>query len=130
MTWHPLCHADDIQPGQARGFDPLATGRPTMFVAHLDGALRAWHDWCPHWQTGPMAWRKDAYLSGDGQALMCHAHGARFDPLTGVCTLGPCLGERLRPIELRRDPQGRLEAHLDTEHPSNESSAPLTPQTP
>lgn len=120
MAWRSLGQADDIPPGQARGFDPRAEGRNTLFVANLGGQLRGWRDWCPHWQTGPMAWRKDAYISGDGEALMCHAHGARFDPVTGVCTLGPCLGERLQPIALRRKPDGQLEADLDGLPPNHE----------
>lgn len=61
-----------------------------------------------------MAWRKDAYLSGDRRSIMCHAHGARFDPLTGLCTEGPCLGERLQPVPLRQDALGHLEVELET----------------
>jgi nitrite reductase/ring-hydroxylating ferredoxin subunit len=65
-----------------------------------------------------MAWRRHAYWSGDRQALVCHAHGARFDPLSGACTLGPCLGQSLRPLALRLGAQGQIEVDL----------APLIPQ--
>ncbi len=109
MNWATLCPAETIAPGQSRGFDPLGSGRASLFVVNWQGQWRAWEDWCPHWQTGPMAWRKDAYWSGDGQALACHAHGARFDPLTGLCTLGPCLGQSLRSVPLRQDTQGWLQ---------------------
>ncbi len=109
MSWQTLCPSEAIAEGQARGFDPQGVGRSTVFVVRWQGQWRAWHDWCPHWGTGPMAWRKDAYFSGDGQALMCHAHGARFDPLSGQCTLGPCMGQALRPAPLRLDKTGAIE---------------------
>lgn len=112
MSWQTLCSSEAIAEGQARGFDPQGVGRSTVFVVRWQGQWRAWHDWCPHWGTGPMAWRKDAYFSGDGQALMCHAHGARFDPLSGQCTLGPCMGQALRPATLRLDKTGAIE--IDT----------------
>jgi nitrite reductase/ring-hydroxylating ferredoxin subunit len=61
-----------------------------------------------------MAWRRHAYFSGDGHSLMCHAHGARFDPLSGQCTLGPCQGQALRPVALRLDSAGAIEIDTDT----------------
>jgi nitrite reductase/ring-hydroxylating ferredoxin subunit len=47
-----------------------------------------------------MAWRKDAYLNAAGDRIVCAAHGAQFDIESGVCTLGPCLGQRLQPVAL------------------------------
>ncbi len=32
-----------------------------------------------------------------------------FDPLTGLCTLGPCLGQSLRSVPLRQGTQGWLQ---------------------
>lgn len=113
MTWLTLCRSAEIPPGHARGFDPRPGGDSAFFVLHRQGRWRAWRDWCPHWRTGPMAWRRDAYLSPDGSAIVCHAHGARFDPMTGVCTLGPCPGERLRPVALRIDAEDRVQVWLD-----------------
>ena len=121
MSWQPLCPSEAITEGRALGFDPQQVGHTTVLVLRWQGQVRAWQDWCPHWQTGPLAWRRDAYFSGDGQALMCHAHGARFDPLSGLCTLGPCLGQALRPVALRLDPAGTIEIDTDTLN---------TPQTP
>lgn len=114
MSWHTLCPSKAIANGQARGFDPQGLGRTTVFVVRWQGQWRAWHDWCPHWRTGPMAWRRDAYFSGDGQALMCHAHGARFDPLSGQCTLGPCQGQALRPVVLRLNESAEIEINTDS----------------
>jgi nitrite reductase/ring-hydroxylating ferredoxin subunit len=62
-----------------------------------------------------MAWRKDAYLDGTGQHIVCAAHGAQFDIATGLCTLGPCLGESLTPLPLLIHHNG--EVHLATDNP-------------
>ena len=64
--------------------------------------LRAYLDACPHYDGTPMAWRTDAYLSGDGAHLACHSHGARFEirPPASACS-GPCLGQRLQAVPIR-----------------------------
>jgi nitrite reductase/ring-hydroxylating ferredoxin subunit len=55
-----------------------------------------------------MAWRKDAYLNGDRSRIVCSAHGAQFDIETGVCTLGPCLGQSLTSVLLEVDDSGAI----------------------
>ncbi|TWO72912.1 Rieske 2Fe-2S domain-containing protein [Caenimonas sedimenti] len=107
-----LCHAQHIPAGGARGFDPAGSGRDTMFVVRSTGAWRAWRNSCPHWQGTPMAWRKDAYLTGDGRQIRCSAHGALFDLESGLCTLGPCVGESLTPVPLIQTADGHLEVDL------------------
>lgn len=94
-----LCHPDELPEGSSRGFDPTGTGRDTMFVVRR-GGLHAWRNVCPHWANTSMAWRKDAFLNADASRIVCAAHGAQFDIPTGVCTLGPCIGESLARIEL------------------------------
>ena len=77
---------------------------------------RAWRDACPHVAGAPLAWRKNAYLSADGRHLVCHAHGARFDPATGACLIGPALGQSLCAVPITIDEHG--EVHLaDALHP-------------
>jgi len=92
-----LCHADELAEGTSRGFDPTGTGRDTMFVVRRDG-LHAYRNFCPHWAETSMAWRKDAFLNAS--RIVCAAHGAQFDIATGVCLLGPCMGQSLTPVEL------------------------------
>jgi nitrite reductase/ring-hydroxylating ferredoxin subunit len=109
--------ADLPDPG-ARGFDPDGTGRDTLFVVRRGGELHAWRDACPHFGDTPMAWRKDAYLNGDATRIVCHAHGAQFDMASGVCLLGPCLGQRLIPvpIEVTGDGDIMLVRHETVRH--------------
>ena len=80
----PLCHLDELPDGGSRGFDPQATGRDTLFVVRRGPALHAYVNACPHHGT-PMAWRKDAYLDGTGEHIVCAAHGAVFAMADGRC---------------------------------------------
>jgi nitrite reductase/ring-hydroxylating ferredoxin subunit len=103
-----LCSLYEIDDGGSRGFDPKGEGRDTVFVVRQGERVHAWRDSCPHIDGAPMAWRKDAYLSGDRSRIVCSAHGARFDIETGVCTLGPCLGQSLTGVPLDIDGCGAI----------------------
>ena len=105
-----LCHLDELPDGRARGFDPRASGRDTLFVVRRGRTLRAYLNACPHHGT-PMAWRKDAYLNVAGDRIVCAAHGAQFEIDTGHCTLGPCLGDALTALSLTLQNDGAV--HLD-----------------
>ncbi|MBL0420182.1 Rieske (2Fe-2S) protein [Ramlibacter sp. AW1] len=107
-----LCHADEVPEGSSRGFDPAGSGRDALFVVRRASRVHAWLDACPHWRGAPMAWRKDAYLSGDRTAIVCAAHGARFDIASGLCTLGPCLGQSLTRVPLIENESGELLVQL------------------
>jgi nitrite reductase/ring-hydroxylating ferredoxin subunit len=93
-----VCRLDDLQVGQARGFDPWDAGRDTVFLVRRGGVLRAWRDRCPHDGVTPLPWRRHAYLNAARDRIVCAAHGALFDIDTGICTLGPCLGQSLTPM--------------------------------
>jgi nitrite reductase/ring-hydroxylating ferredoxin subunit len=95
-----LCRLDDLPDGGSRGFDPAGTGQDTVLVVRRGDAVHGWRDACPHHGGTPLAWRKDAYLNAARDRIVCAAHGAQFDIGTGICTLGPCLGQRLQPVEL------------------------------
>ena len=95
-----LARIDDLADPGARGFDPFGAGRDTLFVVRRGTQVCAYRDACPHFGDTPMAWRKDAYLNGDGTRIVCSAHGAQFDIASGECLLGPCLGQRLTPVDI------------------------------
>ena len=105
-----LCTASELAEGTSRGFDPAGTGRDTMFIVRRAG-LHAWRNVCPHWSNTSMAWRKDAFLNREGSRIVCAAHGAQFDIATGVCTLGPCIGEKLACVDIITSADGSL--HVD-----------------
>ena len=95
-----LCHLDDLPDGDSRGFDPLRTGQDTLLVVRQGRALYAWRNSCPHIEGTPMAWRKNAFLNAARDRIVCAAHGALFDILSGRCDLGPCLGQSLKPLRV------------------------------
>jgi nitrite reductase/ring-hydroxylating ferredoxin subunit len=116
-----LCHLDEISDGGSRGFDPHRCGHDTVLLVRRGRSLRAYADACPHHGT-PMAWRKDAYLNGDRDRIVCAAHGAQFDIDTGLCTLGPCLGESLTPVPVTLHPDGEI--HLASATSFQEETLP------
>ncbi|NIA52362.1 Rieske (2Fe-2S) protein [Massilia sp. TW-1] len=95
-----LCRLDELPDGDSRGFDPARTGQDTVLVVRQDERVFGWRDACPHHGGTPMAWRKDEYLNAARDRIVCAAHGAQFDVATGICTLGPCLGQRLHSVGL------------------------------
>ena len=97
-----LGRADDVHEGGARGYDPMGDGQDTLFAVRSQGVLRLWRDRCPHAGT-PMAWRRHAYMNAAGDGIVCAAHGALFEPDSGLCVRGPCLGDRLQPVAFAID---------------------------
>lgn len=100
-----LCSGDTIDEGGARGFDPTEVGADTIFVVRWEASLHGWRNSCPHLDV-PMHYRKDRFMSADGQRIVCYAHGAQFRPDDGLCVLGPCQGQSLQPVVLRVDDKG------------------------
>jgi nitrite reductase/ring-hydroxylating ferredoxin subunit len=103
-----LCFLDEVPDNGARGFfQQPDSGRFPVFVVRRGGIVRVYRDECPH-QGVQMAWRAHAYLNRDASRIVCWAHGAQFEIETGVCTLGPCLGQRLRAVAHRVGSDGGL----------------------
>lgn len=100
-----LCHEDDLEEGRARGLDPWGDGRDTVLALHWRGQVRVYRNLCPHLDVA-MQYRKDRFMSGDGQHIVCFAHGALFRPDNGFCVLGPCLGQSLQALENHIDVEG------------------------
>lgn len=97
-----LCRLDELLEGQARGFDPLESGKDSVFALRHDDQVRVYRNSCPHLAVR-LEYRKDRFLSADGRQIVCYAHGARFLPGTGLCVYGPCLGERLSALKWRAE---------------------------
>jgi nitrite reductase/ring-hydroxylating ferredoxin subunit len=93
-----LCRIDALVEGQAYGFDPLQQGRDSVFALCHQGTVRVYLNSCPHLHV-PLQYRKDRFLSADGERIICYAHGAQFLPDTGECIYGPCLGQALTALE-------------------------------
>ena len=90
-----LCHLQDIAEPGARGFE--LDGGLQCFVLRWKGEIRAYLNRCPH--TGvSLNWAEDQFFDLNNEYIQCSLHGALFEPLSGKCIWGPCVGECLSAI--------------------------------
>lgn len=76
------------------------------FVVRRGGAAFGYVDRCPHAGL-PLAQVLDGYLTADGGLIACSWHGALFEPESGACVGGPCVGARLTPWPVKVE-NGRI----------------------
>lgn len=95
-----LCLLDDIPLGGAKGVLPNHRGRDQVILIRQSDRIYGYVNNCPHYDKAPLGWKKDAFLDGDRQHIMCAAHGALFRIDTGECVIGPCLGQGLTPVRV------------------------------
>ncbi len=105
-----LCALAEIEDGSAKGFDLDGSGRDDFFVVRRNNDVVGWRNFCPHkgYEGSSMPWKKDRYLNGKRSKIICSAHGAMFDIETGVCSMGPCLGEALKSVDVQVGSDGYL----------------------
>jgi len=96
-----LCKLDDIPMGGSKGVLPNARGRDQVLLVRQGSRVYGYVNNCPHYDKAPLGWKKDEFLSGDREHIMCAAHGALFRVDDGQCVIGPCLGQGLTPVKLR-----------------------------
>jgi nitrite reductase/ring-hydroxylating ferredoxin subunit len=97
------CVAADLAPGHTRKFRLDADGRRVHgFVVNHDGTFHAFVNRCPHVGTPLDLWENE-FLTEDARRIVCATHGAVFDPADGRCLAGPCAGDALTPLPIRRD---------------------------
>ena len=102
-----LAHVDVSsldEHGAARRFDYVDEfGREAVGVLiNWRGELLAYRNRCPHWGT-ELDGGSGEFFDASGHVLMCQMHGARFEPDTGECRIGPCEGQSLEPLSVERD---------------------------
>jgi nitrite reductase/ring-hydroxylating ferredoxin subunit len=98
MELRVLCRIDDIPENGAKGFSGPDGSFTGLVAVRRDDGVFVYENACPHIGT-PLDWTPDRFLSRDGQHLICATHGALFEIGTGVCIAGPCLGDRLTPVD-------------------------------
>ena len=97
---HVICPLADIPDPGALGFSPPGARFPDeWFLVRSGDSLHAYHNVCPH-AGNFLNWKADAFLTQDKTLIMCSAHGALFDPTTGVCVAGPCPGRTLQRLPI------------------------------
>jgi len=68
-------------------------------LVNYQGDLFAYLNRCPHIGIS-LDWVDNQFFTVDGRYLMCANHGAVFEPPTGVCVWGPCVGAGLQKLEV------------------------------
>ena len=100
-----LCPLEAIEDGEAKGF-ALADGRE-IFVVRDGASVYGYLNSCPH-QGTPLDWTPDRFISADSGLILCATHGAQFEIADGMCVSGPCEGDRLCPVSVAVDGEGRV----------------------
>jgi nitrite reductase/ring-hydroxylating ferredoxin subunit len=97
------CPTAAVPVGTTAKFRLRCDGRALdAFVVHHGGGYAAYVNRCPHVGTPLDLWPNE-FLDAEGREFVCATHGATFEPASGLCTGGPCLGDRLTPLPARVD---------------------------
>lgn len=101
----------EIEHGKSKKFQ-LRRGQRALeaLLVNFEGNHFAYVNRCPH--TGiTLDWVNNQFFSSDNRYLMCATHGAVFEPPTGECIWGPCVGLALQsvPVEIE---EGQIYARL------------------
>ncbi|MDS0220293.1 Rieske 2Fe-2S domain-containing protein [Haloarcula sp. S1AR25-5A] len=94
-----IVELDSVPADSTLVFEARDGRRGVNCILHRSGdAVVAWRNSCPHQPEVPLDPGRGAIVRGD--QLVCHKHGAQFEPDDGVCTHGPCAGDALDGIEV------------------------------
>jgi nitrite reductase/ring-hydroxylating ferredoxin subunit len=94
-----IVELDAVPTDSTLVFEARDGRRGVNCILHRSGdAVVAWRNSCPHQPEVPLDPGRGAIVRGD--QLVCHKHGAQFEPDDGVCTHGPCAGDALDGIEV------------------------------
>jgi len=96
-----ICRLADLSELDARAFTAGSGEWPLRgFIVRKGEQVFAYVNRCPH-AGHPLNMQPKDFLTQDGALLMCRSHGAQFEIQSGECIAGPCVGKRLRAIDVR-----------------------------
>jgi nitrite reductase/ring-hydroxylating ferredoxin subunit len=82
-------------------FEVHRHGEPMQaFAVRFRGVVRAYINECQH-QATELDWNPGDFFDAERLYLVCATHGARYEPASGVCVDGPCVGARLGTVAVR-----------------------------
>lgn len=89
---------NEIPLGRSAKFHILWRGRLVEgFVVNFGGRYHAYVNYCIHAGT-PLDWWPNEFFNDDSRFLTCGTHGSLYEPDTGKCAGGPCVGGALFPL--------------------------------
>ena len=98
---YPVCHQEDIPENRAKGFSVKArSGEIAFFVVRKNARYFAYVNSCPHTNVN-LEWLPDQFLDNNNELIQCSTHGAKFNIEDGFCIFGPCLGQKLKSLEIQ-----------------------------
>ncbi len=90
----------DLSHGQSKKFTLRRGGRDfEAMLINCQGNFFAYINRCPHIGL-TLDWVDNQFFTVDSRYLMCANHGAVFEPSTGECVWGPCVGACLEDVPL------------------------------
>jgi nitrite reductase/ring-hydroxylating ferredoxin subunit len=91
----------ELAHGQSKKFR-LRRGQRSFeaLLVNYHGEFFAYMNRCPHVGIS-LDWVDNQFFTVDARYLMCANHGAVFEPPTGECIWGPCVGASLEPVPVR-----------------------------
>ncbi|MSP40302.1 MAG: Rieske (2Fe-2S) protein [Deltaproteobacteria bacterium] len=101
----------ELEHGTSKKFTMRRAGRDLEgLLVNYHGDHFAYINRCPH--TGiTLDWVNNQFFSSDNRYLMCATHGAVFEPPSGECVWGPCVGLSLQSMPIEID-DGQIYARL------------------
>ena len=97
----PLCGLNDL--GDRCAIE-LTIEQRQLFAVRQNNTIYAYWNICPH-RRSPLNWVPNKFLDIENQLIQCALHGALFEIDSGLCVSGPCIGDKLQPIQLRHEDQ-------------------------
>ena len=90
-----LVGAATLAEGQTQTFAFERKKYPVQgFLIRYHGELLAYLNMCQHWPI-PLDMGDEDFFYSDIDRIRCKTHGATYDPGTGLCDTGPCVGGQL-----------------------------------
>jgi nitrite reductase/ring-hydroxylating ferredoxin subunit len=96
-----VCSSDKVKEAGTGVRFSLMMGREevTAFVVRKIGKVCGYVNRCAH-VAMELDWNLGEFFDSTGNFLICATHGALYEPLTGKCVEGPCLGASLYKVEM------------------------------
>ncbi len=95
-----LCQLAQIPDGGATAVDALLVdGEESVILLRQGKRVSGYLNICPH-AGNRLDYAPGKFLLKNG-TLICAVHGAVFQQADGLCTGGPCRGQRLRSVPVR-----------------------------
>jgi len=99
-----VARVGELEDGRTKKFFLKCGDRAVeAFLVSYEGSHYAYLNRCKHISLS-LDWVDNRFFTEDGRYIICANHGATYEPTSGECVWGPCLGAFLQsvPLEVAR----------------------------